>query len=115
MSNYYPLPTGADMRVAACADFDGSPTSVITLSISALPYQINSGELSLFNGASGLKTIDVVGQGEGSSIVDAGGTSRVFEVIGDTSLVAFQQFGISGGKATEDGEMGYPMRPAAGC
>ena len=116
VSNYYPLPTGADMRVAVLsADFDGSPTSVITLSDSALPYQINSGELSLFNGASGSKTIDIVGQGEGSSIVAAGGTSRVFEVIGDSSLsVAFQQLGISGGKATDDGSDGIPDAAGGG-
>ena len=64
------------------ADFDGAATSIITLSISTLPYAITAGELALFNGASGTKTIDVVGQGWSSSVINAGGTSRDFEVEG---------------------------------
>ncbi len=99
VSNYYPLPFDADIRGAILnADLDGSPTSVVTLSISSLPYDITKGELTLFNGASGSKTISIAGQGSSNSIIDAGGTSRVFEVNGDPSLnVAFQSLSILGG------------------
>ena len=68
-----PTPATASATRSSSADFDGSPTSVITLSISTLPYDITTGELALFNGASGTKTIDVVGQGESNSVIDAGG------------------------------------------
>ena len=116
VSNYYPLPFDASIRGAVLsADFDGSSTSVITLSISTLPYAIDKGELPLFNGAGGSKTIEVVGQGEGSSDVDAGGTSRVFEVIGDTSLtVDFESLTISGGLATDGGNDALPVAAGGG-
>src|SRR5262249_10857219 len=84
LANYSALPFAGSIRGAAVsAALDGSPTSVITLSMSSLPYGITEGELSLFNfnGGSGSKTIDIVGQGEFHSVVSAGGTSRVFEVI----------------------------------
>ena len=114
VSNYYPLPFDASMRDAiVSADFDGSPTSALTLSISLLPYDITNGELSLFNGASGSKTITIAGQGSSNSIFDAGGTSRVFEVIGDPSLHAdFQSLSILGGRATNGGF--YGVNAAAG-
>ena len=80
---------------------------MITLSVSTLNYDISAGELPLFNGASGSKTISIVGQGPSNSIFDAGGTSRVFEIIGDSSLsVVFQSLGIEGGDATDGGFLG---------
>ena len=39
---------------------------------------------ALFNGARASKTISIVGQGESNSIVNAEGTSRVFEIIRDS-------------------------------
>ena len=47
------------------------------------------------------------GKAPSNSIFDAGGTSRVFEIIGDSSLsVVFQSLGIEGGDATDGGFMG---------
>ncbi len=52
VANYYPLPFDSDIRNAiVSADFDGAPTSVITLSNSSLHYAITGGDLALFNGA----------------------------------------------------------------
>ena len=60
VSNYYPLPFATGpyagyglLDAVLSADFDGSATSVITLSISTIPYQVTTGELDLFNGAGG--------------------------------------------------------------
>ncbi len=108
VANYYPLPFDSDIRNAiVSADFDGAPTSVITLSNSSLHYAITGGDLALFNGAGGSKTISVIGQGNTDSVLDAGGTSRVFEVIGDSSLhVGFQDLAIEGGEATDGGFLG---------
>ena len=116
VSNYYPLPFDNSIRGAVLsADFDGSPASVITLSVSTLNYDISAGELPLFNAASGGKTISIVGQGASSSIVDAGGTSRVFEIIGDSSLsVVFQSLGIEVGDATDGGVLGLDAAVGGG-
>ena len=60
VSNYYPLPFdtgpyagwGLPSAVLA-ADFDGSPSSIITLSISTIPYEASVGPLPFFNGGGG--------------------------------------------------------------
>jgi hypothetical protein len=118
VSDYYPLPLVGfyDLYNAVIdADFDGSPTSVITLSISTLPYATGSVGLDLFNGASGNKTIDLVGQGAYSSVVNAGGASRVFAIYGYTGFtVNFLDLGIEGGLATDGGYYGLPVAAGGG-
>ena len=117
VSNYYPLPFENSIRGAVLsADFDGSSTSVITLSVSILNYDISAGELPLFNGASGNKTICDRRPGHGrtrSSTPE--GTTRVFEIIGGSSLsVVFQSLGIEGGDATDGGFLGLDAAVGGG-
>ncbi len=114
VSNYYPLPFASGPfagwglpSAVLSADFDGSPTSLITLSISTLPYEANAGELPFFNGGGGPKTIDVVGQGAPNSVITGGGNNRVAEVFGSSALnVAFRSLGIQGGYAATSGSVG---------
>ena len=80
VANYYPLPFDSSIRNDILdADFDGATTSVVTLSISLLNYEITAGELSLFDGASGQDD-----RHRRAGRLELGhrrrGTSRVFEV-----------------------------------
>ncbi len=117
VSNYYPLPTDADLRGAVLdADFDGSPTSVITLSDSALPYPVTSGELSLFNGGADRRrsTSSARARGVRSSMRAApAGSSR-----SSATRASRWRSSSSASRAARRptaASWGCPMRPAAAC
>jgi hypothetical protein len=118
VGNFYPLPFDSSLRAAVnAADFNTFAVNIITLSISSLPYVVSAGQL-LIDNTSGLpsKALTIVGQGESSSVIDAGGTSRVFEIMGSNSglLVAFQSLAIEGGDTTNDAGLGLAGNPALG-
>ncbi len=115
VTNYYPLPfdtgpyAGWGLPSAVLgADFDGSPVSIVTLSISTIPYEDSVGSLPIFNGGGGPKTFVLVGQGESNSVVSAAGPNRVAEVYGSAAFNAsFNSLAMTGGYASTSGVVGH--------
>jgi hypothetical protein len=115
VGNLYPLPFDAgsysnySLRTAidtANMNADSDTSYIITLSVSLIPYTVNAGQLEIENLTSKPEALTIVGQGSSSSVVDAGGTSRVFEINGTGAAavdVKFQNLGIEDGYATTGG------------
>ena len=108
VTNLYPLPfdavgTGSDSlrRALGTAGDDANAQDVITLSTSSIPYNLTGGQLVVSTTLAS-KTISIVGQGESSSVITAGGNSRVIEIDGTgTNLVVnMRGLGIEDGTAT---------------
>ena len=120
VANYYPLPFDYGnygyARDAVLPPTSTAPTSVITLSISSLPYAINNGELPLFNGAGGSKTIDIIGQGDrtrSSAPAGRAGTSRSSATPLHGELPELQHRGRVGDRRRLPKT--FPSRPAVAC
>ncbi len=103
---FYPLPVANSLGAAvAAADSNGDASNIITLSTSSIPYPVTS-ELLIENSSSlKSKTLTIMGQGEASSVINAGANSRVFETVGTSSglSVVLQGLTIEGGRATDNG------------
>ncbi len=115
---FYPLPIGNSLGTdVAAADSNGFASNIIMLSISSLPYMVTGGQLVVNNGSSlKSKSFTIVGQGESSSVINAGSTSRVFEIVGTGSglSVVFQSLAIAGGRATDGGILGSTVAMGGG-
>ena len=118
---FYPLPLDNSLGAAvAAADSNSDASNIITLSVSSIPYPVTDGQLLVDNSSSlKSKTLTIVGQGETSSVINAGSTSRVFEIVGTNSglSVVLQGLAIEGGRATDNGGLnvagtGTRRRPA---
>ena len=115
VGNFYPLPFDAgaysnfSLRTAintANANGDNDTSYIITLSVSLIPYTVDDGQLEIMNFTSRPEVLTIVGQGTSSSVIDAGGTSRVFAINGTGNGavdVMFQNLAIEGGFATNSG------------
>jgi hypothetical protein len=106
---FYPLPLSNSLGTdVAAADSDSFSSIVITLSVSSIPYTVTGGQLVIDNGSSlPGKAFSIVGQGESSSVINAESTSRVFEIVGTSSLsVVIDGLTIVGGRAVDGGILG---------
>ena len=106
---FYPIPLSNSLGSSvAAADSNSLANEIITLSVSSIPYSVTGGQLLIENGSAlKSKSITIVGQGESSSVVSALSTSRVFEIVGTSSLsVSVRSLTISGGRATDGGILG---------
>ncbi len=105
---YYPLPLFNELATdIAAADSNGDASNVITLSVSSLPYAVTDGQLVVYNDAKlHSKGFTIEGQGESSSVIDAEGTSRDFEILGNNISVVLQGLAITGGRASDGGVLG---------
>jgi fibronectin-binding autotransporter adhesin len=113
----YPSTTDASLRAAITAA-DSNSFSSDTIYLEAGTYSLTDkalGQLVLEDTASGVpnKTITIVGQGAGSTIIepedDAGFATRDFEIIstpGAAVTVIFQDLTIAGGYAENGGALG---------
>ncbi len=114
---FYPLPIANGLAAAvAAADSNNDSTNIITLAVTSIAYPL-SGEL-LVDNSSDLrsKALTIVGQGETTSVIDAGGASRVFEIVGSTGglSVVLQSLTIEGGLATDNGGLNVPNTALGG-
>ena len=116
---YYPLPVDASVRNDFnAAGTDAQPTDDLMLVYNA-DYVLTQGDVVLQNFTSmANKTIQVLGQGAGKSVITSNGTSRDIEILGLNSqkfsnlTVFFQGLSISGGRASDAG--GLPLPTGAG-
>lgn len=83
-------------------------------------YQLSS-QVTLQNSSSmANKTIQILGQGAGKSVITANGSSRDFEILGlnaqkfNNLTVFFQGLTISGGRATDTGGLVLPTGSGIG-
>jgi len=108
---YYPLPVDSSLhRDINLADSDNFPTDNIYL-VYSTPFQLTSGELLIQNTSpQSSKTISILGQGEATSVITAGQTSRVFDIVGTTSTltVEFKDLSVEGGYASDNGGLNLP-------
>ena len=103
---FYPLPVSNGLGIAiAAADSNSFATNVITLSVSSLSYTVTGGQLVVDNSSIlKSKSFSILGQGESSSVIDAQSTSRVFEIVGNSSLsLTIRGLAVTGGLAVDGG------------
>ena len=106
---FYPIPLSNSLGSAvAAADSNGFANEIITLSISSIPYAVTGGQLLIENSSTlKSKSFTITGQGESSSVISALATSRVFEIVGNSSLaVSMHGLAITGGRAGDGGILG---------
>ena len=100
----------------ASADSNNDSTNIITLYVTSITYPVSSEVL--IDNTSNLhsKSLTFVGQGATTSVIDASGASRVFEIVGAGSSlsVVLQNLTIEGGLATDNGGLNLPNTALGG-
>jgi hypothetical protein len=86
------LPTGGSLREAICAANNYANTQAVTINVPGGTYRLSHGELQM--GKVSGSNITLTGGGPGVTIVDAGGSSRVFDL--DPGVVGGVTTSISG-------------------
>ena len=114
---FYPLPVDNGLAAAvASADSNNDSTNIITLYVTSITYPVSSEVL--IDNTSNLhsKSLTFVGQGATTSVIDASGASRVFEIVGAGSSlsVVLQNLTIEGGLATDNGGLNLPNTALGG-
>ena len=112
--------TSAFATISALAGSNAQPTDKLMLVYDA-DYQISQRK-SHFRTLSSManKTIQILGQGAGKSVITANGSSRDFEILGlnaqkfNNLTVFFQGLTISGGRATDTGGLVLPTGSGIG-
>ena len=118
---FYPLPVDVSLRNDfSAAGSNANPTNNLLL-VYDDDYELTQGQIVLQN-TSGManKTIQMLGQGAGKSVITANGSSRDFEILGLNSqkfnnlTVFFQGLSITGGLATDAGGLVLPTGSGVG-
>ena len=117
---YYPLPVDSSLRNDfTAAGSNADPINNLLLVYDA-SYAISQGQILLRNNTTSNKTIQVLGMGEGKSVITADGTSRDLDIVGfnaqkvNNLTVLLQNLTIAGGNASDTGGLLLPTGSGVG-